>query len=206
MPQNRYIAREKDACAIIGFVDKRGRATHANIVKTIEALKKMAHRSGDINDEGDGCGVLTDIPAAIWGERLEAAGLSPHLAESRSFFVGHFLLPFYARKNESATLEAVRKIMAGNGVEILVETVGETRDLELGPLAQAESPLFWQVGCMLRENDRQQGRSRLFSLQVAIEKAVPDLHIGSLSFDSVVYKVRGIPDLLPRVYPELLDP
>jgi len=206
MPQNRYIAREKDACAIIGFVDKRGRATHANIVKTIEALKKMAHRSGDINDEGDGCGVLTDIPAAIWGERLEAAGLSPHLAESRSFFVGHFLLPFYARKNESATLEAVRKIMAGNGVEILVETVGETRDLELGPLAQAESPLFWQVGCMLRENDRQQGRSRLFSLQIAIEKTVPDLHIGSLSFDSVVYKVRGIPDLLPRVYPELLDP
>jgi glutamate synthase (NADPH/NADH) large chain len=206
MPRTPYTAREKDACAIIAYVDKRGRATHANIIKTIEALKKMAHRSGDINDEGDGCGVLTDIPTAIWGERLQEAGLSPHLAESRSFFVGHFLLPFYARKDESSMLETVRGVMADHGVEILVETLGKTRDAELGPLARAEAPLFWQVGCMLRENDRQQGRSQLFALQIAIEKAASDLHVSSLSFDSAVYKVRGIPDLLPRVYPELLDP
>jgi len=34
------LVEERDACAIIAFVDKRGRATHANIVKTIDALKK----------------------------------------------------------------------------------------------------------------------------------------------------------------------
>jgi glutamate synthase (NADPH) large chain len=68
----KLLVEERDACAIIAFVDKRGRATHANIVKTIDALKKMAHRSGDINSEGDGCGILTDIPRAIWGQRLQA--------------------------------------------------------------------------------------------------------------------------------------
>lgn len=52
------LCQERDACALIAFMDKQGRTTHANIIRTIEALKKMAHRSGDINDEGDGCGIL----------------------------------------------------------------------------------------------------------------------------------------------------
>jgi hypothetical protein len=63
------ICEERDACAIIAFVDKRGRVTHANIVRTIEALKKMAHRSGDINDEGDGCGIMTDVPRELWSRQ-----------------------------------------------------------------------------------------------------------------------------------------
>ena len=53
---------DRSACAIIAFVDKRGRSSHAAIVQTIDALRKMGHRSGDINGEGDGCGICTDIP------------------------------------------------------------------------------------------------------------------------------------------------
>ena len=84
---------ERDACAIVAFIDKRGHSTHANIVRTIDALRKMGHRSGDINGEGDGCGIVTDIPREIWSRRLAGLGLSPHLAESAHFFVGHLLLP-----------------------------------------------------------------------------------------------------------------
>ncbi|MBU1001363.1 MAG: alpha-hydroxy-acid oxidizing protein [Proteobacteria bacterium] len=200
----QLIAQEKDACAIIAYVDKRGHATHANIVKTIEALKKMAHRSGDINDEGDGCGILTDIPREIWGQRLEKVGLSRHLAESAGFFVGHFLLPRSIRERSDEILGMIRETFAKNAVELLTELTGQTRDDELGPMARAEAPLFWQVaGLAPVEDSKKTVEKRLFHIQMQLERVEKDLHIASLSRDSVVYKVRGLADLLPRVYPEL---
>ncbi|NJB66878.1 glutamate synthase (NADPH/NADH) large chain [Desulfobaculum xiamenense] len=200
------IAKENDACAIIAFVDKRGHSSHANIVKTIEALKKMAHRSGDINDEGDGCGIMTDIPREVWAARLEKAGLSRHLAESRGFFVGHFLLPHAIRSDADTIMSGIRATFAAKGIELLHEVVGATRDEELGPMAHAEAPLFWQVAGMISEADLARGPELLFGIQMELEVVFPDMHIASLSGDSVVYKVRGVPDLLARVYPELQNP
>lgn len=202
---NRHrLVEERDACAIIAFVDKRGRATHANIVKTIDALKKMAHRSGDINSEGDGCGILTDIPRAIWGRRLEDAGLSRHLSESRGFFVGHFFLP--AGPDADEVKGRVRAILTGGGIEVLVEVDDRMQPGELGPMARAEAPLFWQVCGLVRDETRQEGARRLFGMQLEVERQAPEAHVCSLSLDSAVYKLRGTPDLLPRVYPDLRDP
>ncbi|NDY41457.1 glutamate synthase [Dissulfurirhabdus thermomarina] len=198
--------RERDACAIIALVDKRGRATHANIVQTIDALRKMGHRSGDIHGEGDGCGISADIPRAIWARRLDRAGLSPHLAESEGFFVGHFLLPAAIRGEARRVKGRVRRLFAARGAELLLELEGRTRDGELGPRARSEAPLFWQVAGTIPDESRQASARRLFRLQMAIEEAVPDLHIASLSLDNVVFKLRGLPELLPRVFPELLDP
>ncbi len=203
--QHRALVEERDACAIIAFVDKRGRASHANIVKTIDALKKMAHRSGDINSEGDGCGVLTDIPRAIWAERLLAAGLSQHLSDSRGFCVGHFFL--HVDQARSAALKAeARAIMTAAGLEILLETDDRMHAAELGPMARAEAPLFWQVAALIHDETRQEAGKRLFSIQIQLEQALPELHSCSLSQDSVIYKLRGAPDLLNRVYPDLRDP
>lgn len=203
--KKRMIAQEKDACAIIAFVDKRGRATHANIVKTIDALKKMAHRSGDIDNEGDGCGILTDLPRSLWGRRLEENDLSRHLADSRNFFVGHLFLPHHLGGRGQAIKDKVRNIFKEKGLTILAEVSGNTRDEELGPLARFEAPLFWQICGLVPGEGLAKCRNLLFSLQMAIEASEPELHIASLSPDAVVYKVRGTPDLLPRVYPELLD-
>jgi len=198
-------ALEQDACAIIAFVDKRGRLTHANIVKTIEALKKMAHRSGGINDEGDGCGILTDIPRGIWGRRLEEKGLSRHLAESRRFFVGHFMLPQDIRDDAKAICARIREVLGSRGMELLVELSGNTLDKSLGPRAQANSPLFWQVAGMIDEPSPRLANKALFNVQMELEAIFEQLHIASLSRDSVVYKLRGSPDILTRVYPELMD-
>ncbi len=203
--QSRNLVPERDACAIIAFVDKRGRSTHANIVKTIQALKKMGHRSGDINGEGDGCGIMSDIPRYIWGKRLQQAGMSRFLAESMSFFVGHFLLPAHIRSDAKDIMARVKNIFSNNSIDLLIELEGETRDDELGPRARAEAPLFWQIAGITPGKDRIQSQKRLFKIQMEIEDAVPDIHIASLSLDSVVYKLRGLPELLPRVYPELLD-
>jgi glutamate synthase (NADPH) large chain len=198
------LVEERDACAIIAFVDKRGRATHANIVKTIDALKKMAHRSGDINSEGDGCGILTDIPRAIWGQRLQDAGLSRHLSESRGFFVGHFFLPADDRTDEIK--ERLRAILTASGAETLLEVDGQMYPAELGPMARVEAPLFLQICGLVRDENRQEGARRLFNIQMELERTLPEAHVCSLGLDSVIYKLRGTPDLLIRVYPDLQSP
>ena len=42
---------ERDACAIICFVNKAARPTHGNVQRTIDALIKMGHRAGEIDGE-----------------------------------------------------------------------------------------------------------------------------------------------------------
>ncbi len=197
-PPVRPLVEERDACAIIAFVDKKGRASHANIVKTIDALKKMAHRSGDINSEGDGCGILTDIPRTIWGKRLEEAGLSRHLCESRFFFVGHFFLPRRDSELAATIKDSVCAQLVACGAELLLSVDDQLREAELGPMARSECPRFWQICALIPDNTRRNAAKRLFELQLALEGAFPALHVCSLNLDSVIYKLRGTPDLLGR--------
>jgi len=194
---------ERDACAIVAFVDKQGHSTHANIVRVIDALRKMGHRSGDINGEGDGCGIMTDIPRVIWARRLAGLGLSPHLAESSHFFVGHLLLPAPFRSQARQIMARALALFAQHRIDLLTEWSGNSCDEQLGPRARADAPLFWQLGGMIKNGGRTAPRKRLFLLQLELEKQIPEIHTASLSLDTVVYKLQGQPDMLPRVYPEL---
>ncbi|MEJ2137293.1 MAG: hypothetical protein P8X86_18855 [Desulfofustis sp.] len=196
---------DRSACAIIAFVDKRGRSSHAAIVHTIDALRKMGHRSGDINGEGDGCGICTDIPREIWSRRLAVNQMSPYLAESRSFFVGHILLPADIKSEAVHILARLRELFGSQDAGLLVENSGSTRNEELGPRARIDAPLFWQVGGLIGTHDKQLATRQLYDLQLEIEQEFPRVHVGSLSLDSVVFKLQGVPDLLPRVFPELMD-
>ena len=59
---HRIDTSERGACALICAVRKGGQPTHGNVKRTIEALARMGHRTGYIEGEGDGVGILTDIP------------------------------------------------------------------------------------------------------------------------------------------------
>jgi glutamate synthase (NADPH/NADH) large chain len=189
----------------VALVDKNGDSTHANIMQSIDALCKMGHRSGDINGEGDGCGITTDIPREIWARRLGEIGLSPFLAESFSFFVGHFFLPASVRAQSKNITRRLRELFRRHEIELLMELSGATRDLELGPRARADAPLFWQFAALIPDTNRTASSRRLFKLQLEIEERLPEVHIASLSLDSVIFKLQGVPELLPLVFPELLD-
>ena len=68
------VEQERDACAIVASVKRNGEPSHGNVKRTLEALTKMGHRTGEIAGEGDGAGIQTDIPREVWKRRLETAG------------------------------------------------------------------------------------------------------------------------------------
>ncbi|MRR09107.1 glutamate synthase, partial [bacterium] len=168
--------------------------------RTIEALVKMGHRAGEINGEGDGCGVLTDIPRLLWREALEEAGRKGELAESPCFALGHVLVPRVALTENPVLQEKILRRFAERGVEVLTERHGPVRSETLAASARRGEPLFWQLA-LLCPNPKG-APALLAGLALELEEEFP-IHVASLSRDSVVYKVHGAPEILPRYYPEL---
>ncbi|MFN8420731.1 MAG: hypothetical protein U0528_16030, partial [Anaerolineae bacterium] len=95
---------EHDACALIANIRKQGRPTHGNVKRTLLALSRMGHRTGEVAGEGDGCGLMTDIPRILWARTMNSIGKASEVATDPHFFVIHLFLP------QQNTDEIVRQI------------------------------------------------------------------------------------------------
>ena len=157
----------------------------------------MAHRTGGIDGEGDGCGLQLDLPRELWAEALRSRGHASQLVLDPRFAVLHVFLP--RAGDVAAAQDAARELMSRTGLRVLAEREGEVDSSALGPHAREEEPLFWQVGGLIAE------RRLCFELQSRLEQAL-DLHVVSCSTDVAVYKLLGSPDALARYYPDLADP
>src|SRR5437773_7333483 len=179
---------ERDACALVAIARKDGTATHAALSETIRGLECLAHRSGSIDGEGDGSGVLTDVPRELWAEAFAASRLDPALTLDRRFAVAHFFVP--ARDDELVEAD-IRAIFARHRIRVLLERHGTTRSRVLGPRARAGEPRFWQLALQVLGPSRRAGR-RLYHRGVEVERvtAVP---VVSRSGRPAVYKLRGHP-------------
>ncbi len=80
---------DKDACAIYASVRRDATPSHEPITLALESLQKMLHRAGNVDGEGDGCGLLVDIPTKIWAEEVRQGGHNPALALDDAFAVAH---------------------------------------------------------------------------------------------------------------------
>jgi glutamate synthase (NADPH) large chain len=194
------IPAERDACAIICYINKEGRPTHGNVQRTIEALVKMGHRAGEIAGEGDGCGILADIPRQLWAEILAGAGCTPELADGPGFAVAHFLIEREDLARHPGMQEAVLRRIAEAGIQLLAERPAPVRSEVLAMRARAGEQLFWQLALLCPDPNRASGR--LFTLQAELEREFP-VSIASLSPDVAAYKVHGAPEILSRYFPEL---
>jgi glutamate synthase (NADPH/NADH) large chain len=197
--------RERDACALICSVRKGGQATHGNVKRTIEALARMGHRSGSIDGEGDGVGIMTDIPRQLWTKRLSQARLRSSLATDRNFWVAHIMIPHSARTRAPHLIEQISRTILDSGLEILLDREGDVNSGILGPSAKRNEPVFWQICGLNGDVDTEDLESTLFDLQMSMEKDL-GVHIPSMSSHSAVYKVQGTVEILRRYYPELRDP
>ena len=84
---------ERDACGLVAIARKDGQADHALLGEVIAGMCALAHRSGSVDGEGDGAGVLTDIPRALWAGRLEEAGHDAARAYDARFAIAHLFIP-----------------------------------------------------------------------------------------------------------------
>jgi len=195
----------RDACALICSVRKGGQATHGNVKRTIEALTRMGHRTGYINGEGDGVGVLTDIPRQLWTKWLAQAGLRSSLATSRNFWVAHVMIPSGDRARALNIVDQICRQISEAGLHILIDRRGQVNRQVLGPNAEKNEPVFWQIAGINGQVASSKLDSKLFELQVQLERGL-GIHFASFSAHSVVYKVQGTIEILRRYYPELRDP
>jgi len=204
-PLHRIDTQEHDACALICAVRKGGQPTHGNVKRTIEALTRMGHRTGIVDGEGDGVGILTDIPRQLWVKRLARAGLRSSIASNRNFWVAHVMIPAAARGRSHNLIERISQHIMAAGLDVILEEPGIVNSHMLGPNAQKNEPDFWQIAGTGGSIPQEQLESTLFRLQTQLEKEL-GVHFPSFSSHSVVYKVQGTVEILRRYYPELRDP
>ncbi|HEY5942615.1 MAG TPA: glutamate synthase-related protein [Solirubrobacterales bacterium] len=192
---------DKDACAIYASVRKDATPSHEPIELAIPALQKMLHRAGNVDGEGDGCGLLLDIPRKIWAEEVRTGGHDPSLATDDAFAVAHVFIE--RSQDEEKIKHDARELLAEGGFRVLAERVGVVDTPALGPTAREEEPIFWQLAGLVP--DAQSRDAVLFELMITLEKEL-GVHVPSFSATTCVYKVMGAPKVLGEYYPDLRDP
>ncbi|MBE3574766.1 MAG: hypothetical protein IMW99_04850 [Firmicutes bacterium] len=207
-------SRERDACAVVAVIEKDGLPRRSSIGRALAALQRMEHRSGFVRGEGDGCGLLLDLPRRFWHQRLAQylPAQEARLAYSPRFAVGHLFAPRDAAGG--AWEEAVRSLFRAAGFRVLWQGRGDVLSEALGPLGRAAEPLFWQVTVVDEKEvpprgnpsqQRWQREARLFELRLRLEQQ-PGVHVASLSTWTVVYKALGSAATLPAYYGDLAAP
>lgn len=205
IPLHREDTRERDACALICAVRKGGQATHGNVKRTIEALARMGHRTGFVDGEGDGVGIMTDIPRQLWAKTLALKGMRSSMATDANFWVAHVMIPVSQRGNVPGVVDAISQAMRETGLEVLIERPGKTDRRVLGRSAEQNEPAFWQFAGLNGRMTLDKLEAALYRLQAQLERDL-QVHFPSFSSRSVVYKVQGTVEILRRYYPELRDP
>jgi glutamate synthase (NADPH) large chain len=195
---------ERDACALVASIRKNGEATHGNLKRALAALSIMGHRSGEVNGEGDGCGVMTDIPRLLWAQALEHAGKPGWLAEDRRFFVGHLMIP-NTEPDVAGVQAAILTMLKEKGIDLLLERPVQTRPQALGKMARMQEPHLWQIVGLVNNCPLENVERKLFDLALDIECRTK-MVVASLSSYVVIYKVRGSIETLYQYYPELRNP
>ncbi len=190
---------DRDACAIYASVRKNATPSHEPVALALQNLQKMLHRAGNVDGEGDGCGVLVDIPRRIWAEEVRAGGHNPALVLDDAFCVAHV---FVDRSQDlQAAQHDAREILGAGGFRILAERSGQVDSHALGAAAREEEPHFWQIGGLVADSQRSE---RVFDLMIELEREL-GVHVPSFSSSTCVYKVMGAPKVLGAYYPDLRD-
>ncbi len=196
---------EHDACGV-GFVaDLLGRPSRNLVDDALTVLTRLEHRGASGSDPltGDGAGILIQLPHELL--RDEALAIGVELPEPGGYALAQAFL------DDPADEAALRAILVEHGLTVLFRRPVPTDSSAVGPQGRASMPTILQLaitGALPTASD--DGPSpferRLFVARRAIEKALPGVHLCSLSPHTVVYKGLLLPSRLKAFYPDLADP
>src|SRR5690554_3411186 len=138
-------ANEHDACGV-GFVAHiKGKQTHEIVLQGLEILKNLDHRGAVGADplQGDGAGILIQIPDQLYREEMATQGVT--LPPSGEYGVGMVFLP-----KERASLLAcegeIERAVRAEGQKVLGwRDVPVNREMPMSPAVRAKEPVIRQI-------------------------------------------------------------
>ena len=84
---------EHESCGVGAVIDLRAQATHRTVSDALTIVERLAHRAGSdaTGTTGDGVGILTRLPHALFARWAAEAGV--FLGGEGEYAVGMFFLP-----------------------------------------------------------------------------------------------------------------
>jgi Glutamate synthase domain 2 len=219
-PQGLYDARnEHDSCGV-GFVAHiKGQKSHAIIAQALEILKNIDHRGAVGADPllGDGAGILTQIPDALF--RKWAAGAGVNLPQPGDYAVAMCFLPqdkaardFVVAKFEKFIAKEGQTLIGWRDVPLTLAGLGKT--------VIESMPVMRQCFVGRGENcpDQDAFERKLLAIRkqtqnpleaMAIKHDLPgltELYMPSFSSRTIVYKGLLLATQVGSFYDDLRDP
>ncbi|MDN3351044.1 glutamate synthase large subunit [Actinomadura sp. DC4] len=194
-------ANEHDACGVGMVADLAGRKSHDIVVKALTVLRNLDHRGakGAEPDDGDGAGILTQIPDELF---REATGFA--LPEAGAYAAGIAFLP--ADQAERAeTVATIERIAAEEGLNVLGWRHLPYDPDFCGPTARRVMPHFAQLFLSAESGARELELDRIvFCARERIEQDAK-VYFPSLSSRTIVYKGMLTTPQLEPFFPDLSD-
>ncbi|MCL2524727.1 MAG: glutamate synthase large subunit [Betaproteobacteria bacterium] len=138
-------ANEHDACGV-GFVAHvKGQKSHGIVEQGLLILKNLDHRGAVGADplQGDGAGILIQIPDQLYREEMARQGVTlPPVGE---YGVGMIFLPQEAASRHACIEEIERSVKAEGQVLLGWREVPVNRDMPMSPVVGATEPVIRQV-------------------------------------------------------------
>ncbi|MCW2919398.1 MAG: hypothetical protein JWN52_7466 [Actinomycetia bacterium] len=194
-------ANEHDACGVGMVADLRGRKSHDIVEKALTVLRNLDHRGakGAVPDDGDGAGILTQIPDAFFREVVDFP-----LPEAGSYAAGIAFLPTDGAER-STTVAAIAATAEEEGLTVLGWRELPYDPHFCGPTARKVIPHFAQL--FLAAQDGRSGieLDRLvFCMRERVEQDT-SVYFPSLSSRTIVYKGMLTTPQLEPFFPDLSD-
>jgi glutamate synthase (NADPH) large chain len=194
-------ANEHDACGVGMVADLAGRKSHDIVVKALTVLRNLDHRGakGAEPDDGDGAGILTQIPDALFREAVDFP-----LPEAGTYAAGIAFLPSEAA-DRAETIATIERIAGEEGLTVL-----GWRELPYdpgfcGPTARRVMPHFAQLFLSARSGARELELDRVvFCARERMEQDAR-VYFPSLSSRTIVYKGMLTTPQLEPFFPDLSD-
>ena len=136
---------EHDACGV-GFVAHvKGQKSHGIVEQGLLILKNLDHRGAVGADplQGDGAGILLQIPDQFYREEMARQGVC--LPPAGEYGVGMVFLPREAASRHACVEEIERSIKAEGQVLLGWREVPVNRDMPMSPTVRAKEPVIRQV-------------------------------------------------------------
>ncbi|MFB4316206.1 glutamate synthase large subunit [Actinomadura sp. 21ATH] len=209
LPQNQGLydrANEHDACGVGMVADLHGRKSHDIVQNALTVLKNLDHRGavGAEPDDGDGVGILVQIPDAFFREVCDFP-----LPEAGGYAAGIAFLPVDAEERAAAVAH-VAKLCEEEGLAVLGWRELPFDPAFAGPAARRAMPHFAQLFIAPAGDGPHAGTTGL-ELDRAVfcmrERAEQDVRVyfPSLSSRTIVYKGMLTTPQLEPFFPDLSD-